>query len=687
MALSINSIRNYTGTESIMLDQQRTGIEGSKLQRFRSFFNIGNARQKNAETLTVIHHAILNDPSFAAPEVQAEAARLLSQVRTDRAIGATQIKSIVQSLDNLMQNTQASVENRVKLRLASTMPPWAAGYEEKVIKVASIHVLKGLSTAGSYTAIDVAGRTQEALARIHAALTYAGDNPDLREIVLSTLDRTMIGLGATLATDQKIQQRIDTFRTDLERIDARAQRSANPAEVKKLGVAFLISLGKPVHPDVIDTLDTFSQSLPTKALATLKPTSTASEIIRAIHRFAETIRTVMIQYPEGVEPLNGGDEIAPTQEFVIKRAIAELPAAAQDNLLHLLESEVGIDACAYISSQTSSGRAIGDFNAVSYTVEYLQQRAGKPTGYPGGYDAVAKVYDYSPLARCAFTPEHAFSGSASEPIKTALLRPHHFGRFNFPAAAMHDKIDAAAKSMVTCTFAAEMKKLATGVNEVIFDKDIKRNTVVTLPDGTQVSNDPAVARDQFARLVTGNDQATYDTLLPAEKAKANAFMALLSQETEKAVEKGIPTALSRTGSTAAFSCATDARTDAPQPVRSFDISGSPLEGFTIHYRGDFPTLFMMYDDENGVQQQTEMGQKIVCKYEMEMHISQASLNQMSLTDWATYDPTVSDGILNELDHPNRLADSYNAIPPNFRLDVDVTAGFIIHADAAPKRRH
>jgi len=82
MALTVDTIRNFGGVGNITLDQQKTGIEESKLQGFKSFFNIGDARQKNAETLLAIHHAILNDPRFFSQSVQSEAARLLSQVRT-----------------------------------------------------------------------------------------------------------------------------------------------------------------------------------------------------------------------------------------------------------------------------------------------------------------------------------------------------------------------------------------------------------------------------------------------------------------------------------------------------------------------------------------------------------------------------------------------------------------------------
>ena len=683
MALNIDSIRNFAGTGSIMLDQQGTGVEKSALQRFTSFFNIGDARMKNAETLTAIHHAILNDPRFAAQDIQSEAARLLSQVRTDRAIDAAKIKGIIQTLDNLLLNTEAAVKERVTLRLAAKMPDWAAGHEREVAGVVLAHVLKGQAAAGGYAAIDVAGRVNEALDNIRAAIAHAGDDPDLKDLVFSTLGRTMIAIDGTLASRQKVQQRINTFRDDLDAINTRAQRSADPAVTRQLGIDFIKTLGKPVHPGVIGVIDDFATSLPYKQLGALGPNSSASDIIRAVHRFSELVRTTMLDYPQGSEPLVGGEEVVPAQTYIIQRAISELPPAARQNLLAAFESKEGLGACAYIASQASNGSATGDFNTVTFVCRHLQAEAGKPLGYPGGYDRKAFISTYSPIARCAFNPAHAIGGTAAEPLRAAILGPHQFNRAQFPAEALHAKIDAAAKSMLTGTFAVEMKKLATG-QKPTFDIDIVRGMDIRLPDGTKVARDAAQARDQFARLVTGNTAATYATLGAADKTKANAFLALLSQETEKAAQIGIPMGLCPTGTTTQYNSTNFF--EGPQPVRSFEITGSPTDGFTIHYQGSYPTPFLLYQGANGQMQQTPMGQKIVCNYEYETHISQAAFNQVAQTDWSQFDSSACDAILAEREHPNRLADSLNAIPPNFRLEMDLTAGFSILADAAPSAK-
>ena len=537
MPLTVDTIRNFTGTGSIMLDTKTGGLATSALQKFRSFFNFGDARQKNGETLTAIHHAILNDPNFAAPDIRAEALRLLSEIRTDRAIGAAQVRTIMHTLDSLTQDTATAVSSRVAARLAATMPAWAAGQEKAVLSVVTAHVLNGKAAAGSYSAIDVAGRTQEALDHIGAALAYAGDDPDLKAVLFASLKRTLVDVNGNLVSDQQMRQRVDTFRADVAAIDGYARQSANPAATKKLGMQCLMKLGRPVDPQV---------------------------------------------------------------------------------LVH---------------------------------------------------------------------PELAFSGDATmvTSVRKAVLEPLHLDSSPFPGAAMHAKIDAGVKSMISGAFASEMKKIATDAGDLTFDKDIVRGMRIFLPDGTRVANDTALARDQFAQLVTGNSQATFATLSPADRAKANAFVALLMQETETSLERGVPTSLSHVRGDMAYMPV--AGGDMPPTRRAFHVSGSPSEGFTIHHQATYPAVVLMYDDERGGSQTLMMqdGKRVYCSYEMEIRIPAASLDKIAATDWSQYDNKTSDAILHKpQEHADFLAAHYKSIPEKFRLDCEVAADFSVEIGVHPQ---
>ena len=119
-----------------------------------------------------------------------------------------------------------------------------------------------------------------------------------------------------------------------------------------------------------------------------------------------------------------------------------------------------------------------------------------------------------------------------------------------------------------------------------------------------------------------------------------------------------------------------------QPTRTVAISGTPADGFTIHYDGDYPYFMLFYDGADGTRQETEIGTRISTKYELEINIPADSLDRVAATDWASYDSTESDAILVASYQPHRLEGSYNAIPEEFRLEAEVSAGFTIRVDDA-----
>ena len=169
MGLTLNTILQFAGNDCVLLNAQGTGLESvNRMQRFKSFCKIGNARQKNAETLTAIHHVILNDPRFATKDLQVQAVRLLSEVRVDRALDAKSIRVIAQKLDGLAANTIAACEKRADLYLAARgLPEDLQDYADEVRTVVGYHVR---DAAGAFLAaganagpLDVARLVNEAV--------------------------------------------------------------------------------------------------------------------------------------------------------------------------------------------------------------------------------------------------------------------------------------------------------------------------------------------------------------------------------------------------------------------------------------------------------------------------------------------------------------------------------------------
>ena len=119
MPISIADLRQFAGTDSMLLDLRSGTMQSvNKWQRFKSFFDIGDARQRNAETLVAIQHAFLNDARFNGRCIQTELARLLGQVRTDRAIGAAQIRSILDAMERLADSREGTNTNDFQKKAA-----------------------------------------------------------------------------------------------------------------------------------------------------------------------------------------------------------------------------------------------------------------------------------------------------------------------------------------------------------------------------------------------------------------------------------------------------------------------------------------------------------------------------------------------------------------------------------------
>ena len=137
MPLSLDAIRNFGGNDRLLVDARTGNVQAeNKLQRFKSFFDVGDARAKNAETLAMIHNAILNDPRFASRDLQSAAVRMLAQVRTDRALGAAQLRGIADELFRLSgegagNGIDAVIRERVALHLAARGLPRFRGRSER----------------------------------------------------------------------------------------------------------------------------------------------------------------------------------------------------------------------------------------------------------------------------------------------------------------------------------------------------------------------------------------------------------------------------------------------------------------------------------------------------------------------------------------------------------------------------
>ncbi len=184
MSITLDTISRFAGTGQMLVNAQGTGFESvGILQRLKSFFNIGDAREKNRATLSVISTAVLSDPRFAvARDLQEHAERLLGGVRTDRAIDAARIKSIVKELEYLASGSQAMIDERVDMHLAAGKIPdelrsYTSKYTSQIATIAKQQA-KRPGAGGAMCMVDVAEIVRDVADHCRAALEAVSELPD-----------------------------------------------------------------------------------------------------------------------------------------------------------------------------------------------------------------------------------------------------------------------------------------------------------------------------------------------------------------------------------------------------------------------------------------------------------------------------------------------------------------------------
>ena len=685
MPLSISDLRQFAGTDRMLLDRRSGTMQSvNKWQRFKSFFDIGDARQRNAETLVAIEHAFLNDPRFDGKCLQAELANLLGAVRTDRAIGAAQIRDILGAMDRLADSREG-FDARVEAHVAARgMPDSLRGFERQILDYVKEDVFAGRRSPN----FDFAARIRKTIDGLDAAFSHAGADADLRDVLAHgpAIDALLRGDDGTPAFRQSMLQRVDSFRAPVAHVVARSAAAPDPAAAKRAGLELLGLLGKPVDPAVIDVVAAHGARYSLAPLAALGPGSTKDDIVRAAIALGRDMSAREIDWPDGVQPPDPADHETHSalRRFALQSAVMSLPADVRRRVLEALESPEGHAAAQYVYIE--GGRLQdhqNDINAIAWTAGILQGEAGRPVEYPGGFPRgrrlVSDPSGLGPMSRCAYAPALAFSGSALEDARDHGFLPDGFRNAPDPAAAFHAKVDAGVSSLLSVGFAAEMKRLAAGDFAA---GAAPAGTEIVLPDGSRLPDDPAAARDAVARLVSGVPDAAYNNLEPDVRARANVLLALLSSSTDAALENGAQMSLN--DDAAVFVTGRVADGSARTPRRTFRISGSPEDGFRVNVRLERPADEIAVETRGHARHYPLRPGEGSLDYEMEVRVDRAALDRAAGTDWAGLDLAAAGDALAtpHAPRPGRVDEALQSVPDAFRFDFGAVAGFHFHGDDA-----
>ncbi|MBR4170127.1 MAG: hypothetical protein IKR48_00585 [Kiritimatiellae bacterium] len=704
MALTVTGIRNYiqnsTGDERILVDQQGGIATVNKMQRFKSFFNIGIARQQNGLTIDAIHRAIANDPQYFAPEVQAKAAELLSQIRTDRAIGVAQIRSIIDTLDTMTTPGKQlqGAQDMVAARLAADgLPDFAADCEHAYVKLASKTIFPAMPPGG-YTSVNIGRELANFNQRMATLFNSFGGDPDGVALLAACINKG--GLNApdrSLTTDtakiNRIIGGIQANLTELHTIETQYGRDA-----KEAVLAFLKSYGKPMPPTTNDPaplmrIATARHNLvvPT-GLSRLSADSSVSDLHAAVMSLCESVATVKAGIVVDVEEENE------VPKFFARCALEGMTPAQKQGILDALQSEGGRHLQSLYELNMSSNQTAHLADTILHEMVPLIRAdlslpdVNKPIVLPMDVD----VTKLSPGILAKFNPypvpTSMITGDADTPVKSLLERIEKSGtahaQFDTLQDICHAMIVTNITSQISNDLFAETRDTEGKViartfdpdkTKTQFDLDLERGYKIFLPSGEQIPDDSVAARDKFVQFVTGNPQATFATADTPTKVKAMILTTCLNQS--------IPgTAMSAFGeyinddpaeSYAKVSMVSD--NSIPRD-EVFHLSKESNGDIMLHARMRRPVKALTVVGDSNLYM---LGKGSYDEYEIEIKFPAANLDMLAHADWQTYDHAP----VNSADHAytskTRHLDSANLVPDAFKFTGTVSMASHLHFVKAP----
>ena len=690
MALTVDTIRNFGGVGNITLDQQKTGIEESKLQGFKSFFNIGDARQKNAETLLAIHHAILNDPRYFSQSVQSEAARLLSQVRTDRAIGAAQIQSIIARLDEMSTpgTRRAAAMDVVSGHLAARgFPDFLSPCgEQGYAKLAREHVASKNEPAGGYGRMNFKAGLDAFEATMRNLFARLGDGAGDGEVLSSICGKAMRAVDGGLKPQDSLEELVDKLKANLD--ESRALGTEYGEQTRLDVVELLKDMEKPIAPTTnapnpIRALAEAGRSVPVTGLANLGAGSSAEEINDALRSLVHSLTNVQT----GVEIRDGG-EVQAAQMFMVKCAVNSLSDEAKAGLLAALESDTGKNLLALYAAEGANREASNVSMTVSVIVKQMRTALGRPDAdqplqIPDAPDATK----LSPRLLAQFSLLPTVSGTGAGAIQSKLDKINMTDvtelakRKTKMADMCHAMIVTNIASQVGAGLYVDVKdesgkvvgrKFDPDKIGTQFDLDIVRDTPVRLPNGQFLTQDPAVARDELVRFVTGDDKATFAAADTAVKMKVHILASCLNQSVHG-------------GALDAFG---ESINDDPTIVGSQmgALSNTSLDRDEVYAlskeeNGDFKIHFFSHRPIKALSVMGNLqmlGSGSFDEYEVNITFPAANLDALSRADWTQYDHAPVNAADKSHTDTSRHTTAANLVPDAFKFTGTVTMAPHLH---------
>ena len=452
-------------------------------------------------------------------------------------------------------------------------------------------------------------------AAVCAAVKASIGNKAALESVMKNMQFIVMDGARNIRSPENVTKKCDAIVANFQELQSLAKGSKAFAAA---GAALLDELhGKALPPGVIGKIAAMCNKADISVIKGLSEKSPSVDFDRAAKQFWQGIQKVMVD--SGAEKvLKDGDELEPCRNFAAALLAGRLGSSGLGKLDRALNSE-GAQQLVSLYNTISDGDFDKD-DLKPAQIEATKVEAGARLKFLNTLKFAGDVsrgidvkdatpveefrgdFDYGKMNAGAILLDIIDAGKAQvvtdrdnyissvvrgDGTGAKLLRgiyekklgPTPFG----PKDTINTSGAAVASSMMNITICGECRKLALG-QQSSFEKDIGRQNV-TLGNGEKLSKNFAEAREQLSRFVSGNPNAKYAELDPKTRNKVHLAMALLNQETDKAVFEGFPAGLDPDMKDAQF-VVMDSTEPGAKDSREFVFDIDPDGGFDLKLRGE-----------------------------------------------------------------------------------------------------
>lgn len=378
MAITLDAFRNAGTAGSVLV-----GAGGDTLQqttvghRLKTFFNIGNARAQNAAVLTELKNALRADPQFFALHDRIN--ELVGGIRTDRAIGAAQIQSVLTQLDSESTFEKQGYAYRAHVRLHVAMrgtPDCMRGNETQYAGRIEDYLVNNARPNGeAFATIDIASHTAEFDRQVAENFAFCGNDTDLKDVFTRSFSRIVRQPDAKIRPPAEVQNRLEQMRTALN--VARANTETYGAGVVDDVREFLVTAAKaPTQETLRGMLGAARTALSTQ-LAEIDfadEEGLAAQLHDAFRNYAKEsvrVRTLVAK--------DDPDVAMSSESLFAQTALRGLPADQREKLAAFLAGEKGL----LLLQAYQCADADSPSRYISQAVFMLAQTVATQTGRPG----------------------------------------------------------------------------------------------------------------------------------------------------------------------------------------------------------------------------------------------------------------------------------------------------------------